>query len=335
MQVFYPIFQKEHVPPFEVSGSIRRRYNEIPKRLEIIIDAIKKQEDKYTLVPIASITPDNLARVHSSELISFFSSMKKSLKRKDIVVPDAFPVREFTLPSSLQFRAGYFCFDAATPIRKDTVKAALNAASASLKAADHVLSTGENAFALVRPPGHHAGRDYFGGYCYINNAALAAERFSKHGKVAILDIDYYHGNGTQDIFYSSDKVLYMSVHRDPDVEFPFFWGYQEEKGKGKGEGWNVNVPLKGSVTGKLYLEVVKKLIALANKKKAKYLVVSFGSDIHKDDPLGTFKLVDGDFAKIGKLLKQLNMPTLIILEGGFNAAVLKNSTLNFLEAFNG
>ena len=199
--------------------------------------------------------------------------------------------------------------------------------------ADLLLSGTKAAYALCRPPGHHAGRALYGGYCYLNNAALAAARLSQHQPVAVLDIDYHHGNGTQDIFYDTDRILFISIHADPNHAYPFFCGYAEEEGVGAGLGLNRNLPLSARVDDSQYLQVLDHALETVQAFSPIYLVVSAGADIYRDDPLGNFDLSLEAFAHIGERIADLHLPTLVVQEGGYHIEHIGTAMLNLLRAF--
>jgi acetoin utilization deacetylase AcuC-like enzyme len=216
--------------------------------------------------------------------------------------------------------------DLSACIVEGTYKAALASANCALSAAQVVAEGGErSAFGLCRPPGHHAGKDYAGGYCFINNASVAANWLSAKGRVALLDIDYHAGNGTQDIFYDRDDVLTISIHADPHFEYPNFIGHADERGRGRGFGFHHNFPLQKGTDDVDYLAALDKAMALIRNFKPLYLVVSAGMDIYAEDPLGTIKVTTNGIGEIGKRIASLGIPTAIIMEGGYaNEALGKN-----------
>jgi acetoin utilization deacetylase AcuC-like enzyme len=209
----------------------------------------------------------------------------------------------------------------------------LASANCALSAAEIVTSNQKSVFALCRPPGHHAGKDYAGGYCFINNAAVAANWLSSKGKVAILDIDYHAGNGTQDIFYERNDVLTISIHGDPDFEYPHYIGYADETGSGAGLGFHHNFPLPAGTDDAQYLTVLDKALNLIKEFAPAYLVVSAGMDTFGGDPLGTFKITHSSFTKFGRRIAALNLPTVIVMEGGYANEALGTNTVNLLEGF--
>jgi acetoin utilization deacetylase AcuC-like enzyme len=193
-----------------------------------------------------------------------------------------------------------------------------------------VIEGERSAFGLCRPPGHHAGKDYAGGYCFINNAAVAANLLSQKGSAALLDVDYHCGNGTQDIFYARDDVLTISIHADPDYEYPNYIGYADERGKGRGFGYHHNFPLPAGTEDEAYLAALDQALKRIREFKPMYLVVSAGMDIYADDPLGRIKVTTDGIGKIAKRIFALDLPTTIIMEGGYNNEALGRNILAFL-----
>ena len=195
----------------------------------------------------------------------------------------------------------------------------------------------KGVFSLCRPPGHHAAFDMFGGYCFLNNAAIAAQWFRDNGieRVAILDIDFHHGNGTQDIFYKREDVLYLSLHGDPRDAFPYFTGYAEETGQDEGTGTTYNCPMPPGTQFKTWCDKLKESLTKIDQFGAEVLVVSLGVDAFEKDPLSFFKLKSDDFLAIGKLIADLNVPTLFVMEGGYDIKELGINVVNVLQAFEG
>jgi acetoin utilization deacetylase AcuC-like enzyme len=224
--------------------------------------------------------------------------------------------------------------DLAAPIVEGTYRAALASANCALSAAD-ALTRGDHAtFALCRPPGHHAGRANCGGYCYLNNAAIAANWLStSKGKVAVLDIDYHAGNGTQEIFYDRADVLTVSIHADPNYEYPHFIGYPEERGTDAGLGFHHNLPLPAGTEDLAYLRTLDVALSHIHEFKPEVLVLSAGMDIFDEDPLGKIKVTTNGISEIGRRIASLGLPTAIIFEGGYNNEALASNVLALLEAF--
>ena len=233
---------------------------------------------------------------------------------------------------------GYYSFDAGTPITAGTWQAAQSSADVAVTAAKLLAEGGHPAiFALCRPPGHHAAADLYGGYCFLNNAAIAAQYLIDGGaeRVAILDVDYHHGNGTQAIFYDRPDVLFLSLHGDPREEYPFFLGWADERGDGPGEGFNVNYPLPWGTGFPAWSEALED----ACKRVADYapdvLLVSLGVDTFKGDPISKFRLESDDFTTYGARIARLGLPTLFVMEGGYAVEQVGVNTVNVLQGFAG
>lgn len=251
-------------------------------------------------------------------------------------LPSAWPMRgaEAPLPRSVDGQLGYYCFDAATPIGPGTWQAATAAAHVALTAQRLVTGGERAAFALCRPPGHHAARALYGGYCFFNNAAVAAQAFCDAGaRVALLDLDYHHGNGTQDLFYARKDVLFVSLHADPADEFPFFSGYANERGVGEGEGFTLNLPLALGADWPAYRGALEVALERVRAFAPDALVVSLGFDAFAGDPIGGFALREDDFGRMGAALAPLGLPTLFVLEGGYALDALGGLAVKTLRGF--
>jgi acetoin utilization deacetylase AcuC-like enzyme len=223
--------------------------------------------------------------------------------------------------------------DLSACIVEGTYQAALASANCALSAAEAVADGEPTAFALCRPPGHHAGKDYAGGYCFINNASVATNWLSTKGKVALLDVDYHCGNGTQDIFYERADVMTISIHADPNFEYPYYAGYAHETGAGAGAGFHKNFPLEKGTDDARYLVALEEALNLIRQFEPKYLVVSAGMDIYAEDPLGTIKVTTKGIGEIGKRISALDLPTVIMMEGGYNNDALGRNIASFLGEF--
>lgn len=223
--------------------------------------------------------------------------------------------------------------DLSACIVEGTYQAALASANCALSAAQAIADGEHSSFALCRPPGHHAGKDYAGGYCFLNNTAIAANWLSTKGHVAVLDIDYHAGNGTQDIFYSRNDVLTISIHADPDFEYPHFAGFVGERGRDRGLGYHHNFPLPKGTRNVQYLQTLDTALGLIREFNPAYLVVSAGMDIYADDPLGTIKVTTDGIGEIGKRIASLSHPTVIVMEGGYANEALGRNIQALLSAF--
>ena len=339
MKIYYSEEHRNHAPAFEVfDGGLRTPYLENTDRMDRIISALN-QTDWAEFCEPADFGLDPIYAVHDKEYIDFLAScwtdwLATNPKDPSTLLPATFALRRHPQkPTGLLGRAGYYIMDLSACIVEGTYRAALSSANCTLSAAEAVASRERIAFALCRPPGHHAGKDYAGGYCFINNAAVAANWLSSHGKVALLDIDYHCCNGTQDIFYERDDVLTLSIHADPDFEYPHYWGFADETGSGEGEGFHKNYPLsKGTDDGR-YLEALEEALGLIQKFEPQSLVVSAGMDIYADDPLGTIKVTTDGIGEIGKRIASLALPTVIVMEGGYANEMLGINIVKFLGEF--
>jgi len=322
------LMRGERVPTFET-----------PRRAEMVLAAVEREFGEKTIAPRDfGITP--LAKVHDEEMLNFLSTFweRWSAENRSVnAFPNVWPPRRSDESRTRRIGAelGRFCFDMSSPIMKGSWRAISASANVALTAQE-LVSGGENsAFALCRPPGHHAGRDYFGGYCFLNNAAAAAQGFRTAGasKVAILDIDYHHGNGTQDIFYDRQDVLTVSIHADPTLEYPYYWGFADEKGQGTGQGFNLNLPLPIGTTFEGYSQMLDASLTRIAQFGAEVLVVSLGVDTYDGDPISKFKLGSGDFTRIGNAIARLRLPTLFVMEGGYAIADIGINVVNVLAGY--
>jgi acetoin utilization deacetylase AcuC-like enzyme len=279
-----------------------------------------------------------LRGVHSDAYLAFLRSAYQDWRaagRDGDAAGYAWPVvgRRPLALDRIDARLGAHSFDASSPIAEGTWQAAYWSAQTALGALDAVLGGERAAFALCRPPGHHAGADYLGGYCYLNNAAIAAEAARAAGKarVAILDVDYHHGNGTQDIFYARGDVLFVSIHADPKMDYPYFWGHADETGAGEGEGATLNLPLPRGTGLDTYLPALDAALAKIADFAPAVLVVSYGADTFAGDPISYFRLETADYPALARRIAQLGLPTLIVMEGGYAVDSLGANVAAFLE----
>jgi acetoin utilization deacetylase AcuC-like enzyme len=308
-------------------------YVESPVRVKTIFREISKlgiiSEGKVNEYPDKFIY-----YVHDHEYVKYFKTVCTGLEPGKSVYPYVFPIRNAAKPPKmLSVRAGYYCIDTFTPLNLNAYNAARWGVNCTLTAADSILEGNRIAYVLTRPPGHHAERFVFGGFCYFNNAAIAANYLSKYGKVAILDLDYHHGNGQQQIFYERSDVLTISIHGHPSFAYPYFSGFREEKGKNDGFGYNYNFPLKEVINGIEYRETLEKTLRIIRKFKPEFLIVALGLDTAKGDPTGTWILSPRDFYLNGKMLAGLKMPVLFVQEGGYRNRFLGINAKNFFKGF--
>lgn len=334
MRRFFSPCQLVHAPRQELHNGGFTAYAEVPARAEHILRGIGGAETPadFGVAPIAA--------VHDPAYLQFLQDapvMWAAAGRPGDAIPYAFPVRGRRPLSLSRIDAllGQYAFDATTPITAATWESGYWSVQTVLAATHAVLGGERAAFALCRPPGHHAGADYCGGYCHLNVAAIAAQAARDAGieRVAVLDIDYHHGNGTQDIFWERGDVFYASVHADPATDYPFYWGHADERGVGAGEGTTLNLPLPRG-TG---LDAFRRAQAEALDAIAAFapglLVVSFGADTWKGDPISGFALETGDYAVLARDIAACGWPVVVVMEGGYAVAALGDNVASFLSGF--
>jgi acetoin utilization deacetylase AcuC-like enzyme len=354
MKIFYSETHRLHDPAFEVfDGGQRVPYLESPERMERILKAIRGMNDAEILAP-RDFGLDPIRAVHSDAYLTFLASAwtewlaaspeTAAASDKTALLPATFAAKRDHLPESILGKAGFFLLDLSVPVVEGTYKAALASANCALSAAESIsqsinhspstsLRPPRSAFGLCRPPGHHAGREIAGGYCFLNNAAIAAQWLTRFGRVAILDVDYHAGNGTQDIFYARRDVLTISIHADPAFEYPYYAGYATETGSGDGLGFHHNFPLPAGTDDAAYLVTLDQAISLIKDYGPQSLVISLGMDTYGGDPLGTFKLTREGIGEIGHRIAALNLPTAVIMEGGYNTDELGKNAVEILRGF--
>lgn len=334
----FPFFvhqeQAHHKPLYEWAFGKKIDHPETSARVERILAALQK-DPIFKMRNPAPLPTSALTDIHNENLIKVLKAARKLPEGKTFY-PSVFPRRDqVSSDVHLIQQAGYYCFDSGTPLTRHTWDAAFWSASAAYSAAKHVASgKAPAAYALSRPPGHHAQEDLFGGYCYFNNAGIAARFFRRLGKVALVDIDFHHGNGTQTIFYPDPKVFFASIHGDPRKFYPFFSGYRSETGVGEGLGLTLNVPLPAKCDGQEYRRVLRrKVLPSIAAFKPDFLVISAGFDTFKSDPIGDFDLETADYAELAWEFARLRLPTAIIQEGGYATRWLGVNVAAFLRGF--
>lgn len=316
IKVYYPSQHEIHAPSDDYEEGRWYPYVEVPERIEACL-AVLETVEGAKLVESGPASKKDLLEVHDPLLVETLAEISKSLKKGEVHQP-------------MPFRDGIFS-DLSAPVTAGTFKAACGAAGCALEAAQAILDGQRFSIALCRPPGHHAGRAFCGGYCYFNNAALASQKLTVTGRVGIIDLDYHHGHGTQDIFYNRSDVVYVSLHADPAVEYPYRWGYAREKGEGQGEGYNLNLPLAPECGEGAYMKALDEAMAFLRERSAKSLVISLGFDTHRSDPYAGLGLDEETYFAIGAKLGGLGLPVAAVFEGGYNLAVLGNSWKRFIE----
>jgi acetoin utilization deacetylase AcuC-like enzyme len=328
-----------HDPQVEFSGGRFVPGFEIPRRAEMVLARIKEQHLGPVLPPDADAL-SAIASVHDEAFVEFIETGYTEWQKvygDSNAIPAVWvgPAMRRKLPNRIGARFGYYCFDAATAMTGGSWLAAKAGAEVALTA-QYLIAQGERAaFALCRPPGHHAGHDFYGGYCFINNAAIAAQAFREGGaeRVAVLDVDYHHGNGTQEIFYRRNDVLFCSLHGHPEDEYPYFSGFADEGGEGAGDGFNHNYPLRPGTAWATYQPALADALARTAAFGPDALVVSLGVDTFERDPISRFKLKTEDYLRIGAMIAAARRPTLFVMEGGYAVDEIGINAVNVLTGF--
>lgn len=316
---------------------------EVPDRVTHVQAELQRRGIGRFQAP-ADVDMARLARVHEAGYLQFLQTAWSDWLALDPanaafdLLPSVWPapgMRRDRRPAELSARVGLHAFDAGSPITAGTWAAACAGAGCAMSAARAVAAGASTAFALTRPPGHHAGADFYGGYCFLNNAALAAQTLRDAGlpRVAIVDVDYHHGNGTQSLFYERADVLTVSLHGDPRTEYPFYLGHADERGAGAGEGFNLNLPLPRGTGFEAWRPALQQGLQAVADFAPGALVVALGLDSFEGDPISGFRLRSDDYFDVGADLRALGLPTVFVFEGGYAVAELGLNAANVLEGF--
>lgn len=314
MKVVYSELCLAHDPAYEIYDGKKEPYAEKADRLRAIEQALRAVENVLFVSP-HTFSDRCLMTLHQKEYISFIEKRSNSLSPNDILYPS------------------YFIADTYTPIVHDTYLSARSAVDVALTGARLLLRGESLVYSLTRPPGQHASYKAMSGYCYFNNTAISANYLSEEGKVAILDIDLHHGNGTQELFYERSDVMYVSIHADPHEKFPYNSGFADERGKGQGLGYTRNYPLPVGTNDRGYLPVLQKALRNIRSFNPEFLVVSAGFDTYAQDPIGAFALTLPFYEIMGREISSLGVPTLLVQEGGYNVQDLGTMAVNFVKGF--
>jgi acetoin utilization deacetylase AcuC-like enzyme len=312
---------------------------EQPERIARLLDGARAAGCALQAPDDAGMGP--IAALHSPEYLTFLQTIYSRWQRidgaGDEVIPNIHPAnRTDSYPRSAVGQAGYHQADTACPIGAGTWEAAYWSAQVAITGADLLVSGAPAAYALSRPPGHHAFGDLAGGFCFLNNSAIAAERLRARGlSPAILDVDVHHGNGTQGIFYDRDDVLTVSLHADPARFYPFFWGHAAERGSGRGLGYNFNLPLPRGTDDAGFLRALDTALARISAFGADAVVVALGLDAYEGDPFKGFAVTTPGFSRIGAAIAGLGLPTLFVQEGGYLSDELGHNLTAVLTGFEG
>ena len=320
--------------------------HELPSRLDHVLAELRRRPLGELREPDDTGLDAALAQVHAPRYLSFLARAWDSWVALDPsnadldALPSVWPVRGFrhdVEPANFAAQMGLYSFDAGTPLTAGSWAASRAGAACALSAA-RAVSSGEvrSAFALTRPPGHHAGADFFGGYCFLNNAALAAQtlRDAGHARVAVLDVDYHHGNGTQSIFYERGDVLTVSIHGDPMTEYPFYLGHADERGAGAGQACNLNLPLPRGTQFRAWRQALQAALQAVLAFAPTALVVSLGVDTFEGDPISGFGLKSADYLQVGQDIAAAlgRLPTVFVFEGGYAVDEVGVNVVNLLQA---
>jgi acetoin utilization deacetylase AcuC-like enzyme len=341
MRIVFATQHRLHDPANAVIDGKRFASEDSPERAESILQALQKPPfgpicapSDHGLEPILSIHTQDYVQY----LQSAYTQNAAMFGEMPAVIAETFAPRGARRkPGSFHGTPGYYCFGVGTPVLEQTWEAAYWSAQCALTATDFVLAGDRAAYALCRPPGHHAASDLYGGLCYLNNAAIAVRALQSAGlhRIAVLDIDYHHGNGTQELFYADPNVLYCSLHAHPDDDYPYYWGAAEETGEGAGKGFNVNFPLPQGTGDDAYLETFERALGIIRAFDPAGLVISAGFDTAVGDPIGGFRLTVEGLAEVGQRAAKLALPTVIVQEGGYQIGRLGENATAFLRAFAG
>jgi acetoin utilization deacetylase AcuC-like enzyme len=340
MRTFFSEDHRLHFPQAELSGGELVTPYERPSRIEYVLARLRARGFP-AVTDSAPMDHGPVRKLLDPGYLAFLATAWDEWKAEENggeLIVTAMPVRHQTstrIPRDIWGKAGYYCHAAETSITRGAWAAAQSSMASAQAAQRHVAGGAAAAFALCRPPGHHSTVDQFGGYCFLNNAAVAADMFITGGatRVAVLDIDFHHGNGTQQIFYRRGDVMFASIHGDPEDVYPSYAGFADEVGEGPGEGANYNYVFGPGTPYGLWSQALDDAIARIRAHRAEALVVSLGVDAHKDDPISFFKLDSPDFMDCGRRIGKLGLPTVFVMEGGYAIEHVGLTTVNVLEGF--
>ena len=324
----------------ELYGGELRPPFECPERVDYILQELSRR-DFGQIVPPRDFGLEPVLAVHDHGFVSFLETAWAewaALGYAGEAIPTIWPTRNLrsdVIPDFFEARLGFYCLAGETSISEGTWEAACGSKDVALSALEDVLGGSRAAFGLCRPPGHHAATDQYGGYCFFNNAAIAAQVARGRGieRVAILDVDFHHGNGTQQIFYERDDVLFVSLHGDPNEAFPHFLGFADETGAGTGEGFNLNFPMPSGTGFDAWRQALTKGLERVADFGPGLLVISLGVDTFEEDPISFFKLKSEDYSTLGGDIAALGLPTLFVMEGGYAVEEIGINTVNTLQGF--
>ncbi|MDI7864534.1 histone deacetylase family protein [Rhizobiaceae bacterium n13] len=337
MRVIYSEDHKLRDAKTELHGGQLVTPFEGPFRAEWILAAVREAGYSDVVAP-QTYDMETAQKVHEPAFLAFLATAWDRWVAEGYegeAIPTAIPYRRSRqrVPNNIDGALGYYANALETSITQGTYAAAISSMNVAISGVDWVNAGNRFAFSLCRPPGHHAGIDLYGGYCFINNAAVAAQRFLDHGakKVAVLDVDFHHGNGTQDIFYERGDVYFASLHGDPVDAFPYFLGYADETGAGAGEGANRNYPMPAGTPWDVWAAALDDSLARIKAFGAEAIVVSLGVDTFEKDPISFFKLTSSDYIRMGERISTSGLPVLVVMEGGYGVPEIGLNVANVLK----
>ena len=343
MKVVYTLRHRAHHPERELEDSRFQEPFEHPGRAEIIRAALAA-DGRFEFVAPDDHGREAIDAVHDPGLVDFLESawgrFQEAHGPTHDVIPDVFsmaglrdgmgPARR---PDSISMELGWWCFETTTPITQGTYDAARSSVDVALTAADLVMAGERTAYGLCRPPGHHASRSLYGGYCFFNNAAVVANHLASTtgSKVAVLDVDYHHGNGTQQIFYDREDVVFVSLHGDPHRAYPYLTGHADETGTGSGAGSTHNLPLPAGCDDDAYLLALAGACERIASSGAQSVVVSLGLDTYFEDPISDLGLTGDGLERCGAMVADMGLPTVVLQEGGYATEALGENARRWLS----
>lgn len=340
MKVYYSEEHRKRRSQSELHGGELVAPFECPERIDHILAELEKR-DFGAVHPPQPFGLDPVLAVHDAGFVRFLETAWqewRALGYNGEAIPNVWPARTMRsdiIPQHFEARMGYYCLANETAISDGTWEAVCASKDVALSATADVLSGNRSAFGLCRPPGHHAAIDQYGGYCFLNNAAITAQYARDRGveRVAILDVDFHHGNGTQNIFYHREDVLFVSLHGDPDEAFPHFLGFEDETGSSSGEGFNINRPMAPGTDFRTWRKVLQETFEDISRFDPGLLIISLGVDTFENDPISFFKLTSDDFTTMGADIASLDLPTVFLMEGGYAVEEIGVNTINTLQGF--
>jgi len=337
MKIIFHEDQRFHDPKHYLSSGSVRANPETPGRIDALLAGGIELGLKVTAPADSGMSP--IAAIHSSEYLTFLKNIYSRWQQiegaSEEVIPNIHPDRrDASYPKSAVGQAGYHMADTSCPISDQTWRSAYWAAQTAVSAADQILQGATATYALCRPPGHHAFPDMSGGFCFLNNTAIAAQHCLKAGlRPAIVDVDLHHGNGTQGVFYNRNDVLTVSIHADPENFYPFFWGYEQERGSGPGRGANLNLPIPRGSGDDIFLKALSVGLDHVQTFGADVLIVALGLDAFEGDPFAGLSITTSGFTSIAAACADLALPTIIVQEGGYLCPELGSNLKSFLGGF--